>query len=46
VNQKPDTPAYEYDSPYINAPVWPWSFAGYAMATLMLVLFLLAWLDA
>ena len=33
-------------SPHINAPVWPWSLAGYSMATLWLLLLLLAWLGA
>ena len=46
VTQKPDTPAYEHDSPYINAPVWPWSLAGYSTAALWLLLLLFAWLRA
>jgi|SoiMethySBSTD1v2_1073268.scaffolds.fasta_scaffold880988_1 hypothetical protein len=33
---------YEFDSPYINAPVWPWSAAGWSLATMFVVLFLLA----
>jgi len=34
---------YELDSPYLNAPVWPWFAAGSTLATLFILLFLLAW---
>lgn len=29
--------------PYINAAVWPWTVAGWSLAALFLVLFLIAW---
>jgi hypothetical protein len=32
----------EFDSPYIDAPVWPWSMAGWSLAALFVLLFLLA----
>jgi hypothetical protein len=38
-----DTPWREVDSPYINAPVWPWSVAGWAFAALFVLLFVIAW---
>jgi hypothetical protein len=34
----------ERDSPHINAPVWPWSLAGWAFAVASLVMFLASWL--
>lgn len=37
---------YEYHSPHVDAPVWPWSLAGHAVATLWLLLLVLAWLGA
>lgn len=36
----------EYDSPLIDAPVWPWSFAGWLLAATILILFVAAWLLA
>jgi len=46
VNQPDTPPPYEFDSPHIHAPVWPWSLAGYSIAALLVLLFLLAWLSA
>ena len=46
MNPQSDIPVYEYHSPRMNAPVWPWSLAGYSMAALWLLLLLLAWLGA
>jgi hypothetical protein len=37
-------PPHEFDSPHINAPVWPWSLAGWSLAGLLVFLFLFAWL--
>lgn len=34
----------ERDSPYIDAPVWPWSFAGWVIAAVALLTFVVAWL--
>ena len=36
----------EVDSPYINAAVWPWSVAGWTLATLFMLFFLVAWIRA
>jgi hypothetical protein len=33
----------EYDSPYIDAPVWPWSLAGWLIAGTLILLALVAW---
>ena len=44
MNDHVNVPEYEFDSPHINAPVWPWSLAGYSVAALILGLFLYAWL--
>ena len=33
----------ERDSPYINAPVWPWSVAGWSFAAMLILLFIAAW---
>jgi hypothetical protein len=33
----------ERDSPHINAPVWPWSVAGWLFAAIVIVLFVAAW---
>ena len=38
-------PAYERDSPYINAPNWPWSLAGCVLSALHLLFFLIAWMQ-
>lgn len=38
-----DRPAYEVDSPYINAPSWPWAVAGWTVSVLHLVFFIVAW---
>ena len=32
--------------PYIDAPVWPWSVAGWSVAVLCVLLALVAWLSA
>jgi hypothetical protein len=32
----------EFDSPYIHAPVWPWSVTGWCLAALFALFFLLA----
>jgi hypothetical protein len=32
----------ERDSPYINAPSWPWAVTGWSLAAGFVVLFLLA----
>jgi hypothetical protein len=34
----------ERDSPFINAPVWPWSLAGWLIAAGAIVMFIAAWL--
>jgi len=39
-----DRPSYEVDSPYINAPSWPWAVAGWAVSALHLVFFVVAWI--
>jgi len=39
-----ERPAYEVDSPYINAPDWPWAMAGWTVSALHLVFFLAAWI--
>jgi hypothetical protein len=33
----------EYDSPYIDAPVWPWSLAGWSIVAALILLALVAW---
>ena len=37
------TPPPELHGPYINAPVWPWSAAGWSWAALFVLLFVVAW---
>jgi hypothetical protein len=34
----------EHDSPFINAPVWPWSLAGWAIAAALVLMAVGAWL--
>jgi hypothetical protein len=41
-----ERPSYEVDSPYINAPTWPWLVAGWAVSTLHVLFFLAAWMRA
>jgi hypothetical protein len=41
MNRKEPRPS-EFDSPYINAPVWPWAVTGWSLAALFVLLFLLA----
>jgi hypothetical protein len=38
-------PSYEMDGPYINAPDWPWSAAGWVLAAMIVVLFVVAELN-
>jgi hypothetical protein len=33
----------ERDSRYINAPVWPWSLAGWVIVAMVFVMFIVAW---
>jgi hypothetical protein len=40
----PGAPANEFYGPYVNAPVWPWTVAGWALAVVFMLLFLMAWL--
>jgi hypothetical protein len=42
VSGKSDARSYEFESPYINAPLWPWSVAGWSLAALFALLFVLA----
>jgi hypothetical protein len=37
---------FEVYGPYINAPVWPWTVAGWTMAAIFLLLFLITWLGS
>jgi hypothetical protein len=39
-----ERPAYEVDSPYINAPSWPWALAGWTVSALHVVFFVVAWI--
>ena len=32
--------------PYIDAPVWPWSVAGWTFAALYILLALMAWISS
>jgi hypothetical protein len=34
----------ELYGPHINDPVWPWTVAGWSLAFLFLILFLVTWL--
>jgi len=38
------TPEHELDSPHINAPVWPWTVAGWTLAVVFMLLFVITWL--
>jgi hypothetical protein len=38
-----DRPSYEVDSPFINAPSWPWAVAGWTISALHVLFFLAAW---
>jgi hypothetical protein len=40
---KDERPPYEVDGPYIAAPDWPWSAAGWVLSALLVLLFFLAW---
>jgi hypothetical protein len=46
VNPRPGTPPYEFGSPHIDATVWPWSIAGWSLAALLVLLFVLARLSS
>ena len=41
-----DKAPYELYSPYIHAPVWPWTVAGWTLAVVFLLLFLITWLSS
>jgi hypothetical protein len=36
----------EVYGPHIDAPVWPWTLAGWSLAALYILLALAAWLSA
>ena len=38
-----ERPPYEIDSPYINAPNWPWALAGWTVSALHVLFFVSAW---
>jgi hypothetical protein len=40
----PGAPSNEFYGPYINAPVWPWTVAGWTLAVVFMLLFLMTWL--
>jgi hypothetical protein len=40
-----DRPAYEMDSPHINAPNWPWAAAGWTVSGLHVLFFVAAWIQ-
>ena len=33
----------EHDSPYINEPAWPWSLVGWAIAIVLVLMAIAAW---
>lgn len=37
-------PPNEYFGPHVNAPVWPWTVAGWTLAVVFMLLFLITWL--
>jgi hypothetical protein len=39
-----ETPDPEITGPYINAPVWPWTLAGWVLAASVVLLFIVAWI--
>jgi hypothetical protein len=39
-----ERPPYEIDSPYINAPNWPWALAGWTVSALHVMFFVAAWI--
>lgn len=40
----PGGPPNEVYGPHINAPVWPWTVAGWTLAVVFMLLFLITWL--
>jgi hypothetical protein len=40
-----ERPSYEFDSPHINAPTWPWTVAGWTVSALHLMFFVVAWIE-
>ncbi len=38
-----ERPSYEIDSPYINAPDWPWTLVGWTVSALHVLFFVSAW---
>lgn len=36
-------PEHELDSRHINAPVWPWTVAGFTTAAFFVAFFIIAW---
>jgi hypothetical protein len=40
-----DRPSYEIDSPYINAPHWPWTVAGVTVSAVHVLFFFVAWMQ-
>lgn len=40
----PGAPSNEFYGRHINAPVWPWTVAGWTLAVILMVLFLITWL--
>jgi hypothetical protein len=44
--QDQNADAYDLDSPFMNAPVWPWALAGWILAAFFLVLFVVARIHA
>ena len=41
-----DTAPNELYGPYINAPVWPWTVAGWGLALFFMLMFLITWLQS
>ena len=37
------SPTPEFYGPYIDAPLWPWLLAGWALGSAIVLLFVLAW---
>ena len=40
----PGAPSNEFYGPHVNAPVWPWTVAGWTLAVVFMLLFLITWL--
>ena len=41
-----EAPQHEVFGRYINAPVWPWFFAGTLVGAVIVLMFAVAWLQA